>query len=165
APAAAEPQRESAPTPVSASIPASAPAAVPAPAADARPAHASAAMPAAAGTAVQASPGASPRLLLVEDNPVNMLVAQKLLAVLGYTCDTAPNGEVALAHMIDNAYDLVLMDCQMPVLDGYAATRRWREHEAANASGRRPPIIATTAYAIARYRLRCLGSCTDDYVS
>src|SRR5690606_10250049 len=72
----------------------------------------------------------SARVLLVEDNPVNLMVGQRLLAVLGITCDTASNGEAALMRMSASRYDLVLMDCQMPVMDGYTATRRWRESEA-----------------------------------
>lgn len=107
----------------------------------------------------------SPRLLLVEDNPVNLLVAQKLLMVLGHACDTATNGEIALTRMADGNYDLVLMDCQMPVLDGYTATRRWRAHEATHTPGRRLPIIATTANAMAGDRQRCLDAGMDDYLS
>ena len=64
----------------------------------------------------------SERILLVEDNPVNLMVAQRMLQVLGTECDTAGNGQVALDKMDAEPYDLVLMDCQMPVLDGYAAT-------------------------------------------
>ena len=109
--------------------------------------------------------GPPPRLLLVEDNPVNLLVAQKLLSVLGYECDTAPNGEVALSHMASGSYDLVLMDCQMPVLDGYSATRRWREHEAGQAPGKRLPIVAMTANAMAGDRQKCLDAGMDDYLA
>jgi signal transduction histidine kinase/DNA-binding response OmpR family regulator len=69
------------------------------------------------------------RVLLVEDNPVNLMVGQRLLGVLGTDCDTASNGEEALLRMSASRYDLVLMDCQMPVMDGYNATRRWRELE------------------------------------
>src|SRR3546814_7259083 len=65
----------------------------------------------------------SARVLLVEDNPVNLMVGQRLLGVLGITCDTASNGEAALTQMTASRYDLVLMDCQMPVMDGYTATR------------------------------------------
>jgi signal transduction histidine kinase/CheY-like chemotaxis protein len=112
-----------------------------------------------------AAPGPPPRLLLVEDNPVNLLVAQKLLSVLGYECDSAPNGEVALSHMASGVYDLVLMDCQMPVLDGYSATRRWREHEAGQGPGKRLAIVAMTANAMAGDRQRCLDAGMDDYLS
>ena len=114
---------------------------------------------------IEAPAGPPPRLLLVEDNPVNLLVAQKLLSVLGYECDTAANGEIALAQMASDAYDLVLMDCQMPVLDGYAATRRWREIEAGQASVRHLPIVAMTANAMAGDRQRCLDAGMDDYLS
>ncbi len=106
-----------------------------------------------------------PRLLLVEDNPVNLLVAQKLLAALGFDCDTAANGDLALKRMQAEAFDLVLMDCQMPVLDGYAATRRWRELEAERADGARLPIVAMTANAMAGDRQRCLDAGMDDYLA
>ena len=107
---------------------------------------------------IEAPAGPPPRLLLVEDNPVNLLVAQKLLSVLGYECDTAANGEIALAQMASDAYDLVLMDCQMPVLDGYSATRRWREIESGQAPVRHLPIVAMTANAMAGDRQRCLDA-------
>jgi len=105
------------------------------------------------------------RVLLVEDNPVNLLVAQRLLGVLGLDCDTATNGEAALLRMRDGNYDLVLMDCQMPVLDGYSATRGWREHESTDLSGPRLPIIAMTANAMAGDRQRCLDAGMDDYLA
>lgn len=104
------------------------------------------------------------RLLLVEDNPVNLLVAQKLMSVLGCQADTAINGQVALQKMRDHPFDAVLMDCQMPVLDGYSATRHWRTHEAANGLPRLP-IIAMTANAMAGDRQRCLDAGMDDYLS
>ncbi len=104
------------------------------------------------------------RILLVEDNPVNLLVAQKLLGVLGFEADTATDGEAALSRMESTRYDMVFMDCQMPVLDGYAATRRWRAME--TESGGRPiPIVAMTANAMAGDRERCLAAGMDDYLS
>lgn len=105
------------------------------------------------------------RVLLVEDNPVNLLVAQRLLSVLGLDCDTATNGEAALLRMRDGHYDLVLMDCQMPVLDGYSASMRWREIEAADPSGPHLPIVAMTANAMAGDRQRCLDAGMDDYLA
>ena len=105
------------------------------------------------------------RILLVEDNPVNLLVAQRLLGVLGLDCDTATNGEAALLRMHDGNYDLVLIDCQMPILDGYTATRRWREHEAADPNEPRLPIIAMTANAMTGDRQRCLDAGMDDYLA
>ncbi|MBN6151894.1 response regulator [Xanthomonas sp. AmX2] len=111
-----------------------------------------------------ASPSGDYRLLLVEDNPVNLLVAQKMLAVLGYRADSVADGAAALAQMTRQAYDLVLMDCQMPVLDGYAATRQWRAAEAERHAARLP-IVAMTANAMAGDRQRCLDAGMDDYLS
>ena len=105
------------------------------------------------------------RVLLVEDNPVNLMVGQRLLGVLGVNCDTAGNGEAALMRMSASRYDLVLMDCQMPVLDGYAATRQWRENEAAGGPARRLPIVAMTANAMAGDRQKCLDAGMDDYLA
>jgi signal transduction histidine kinase/CheY-like chemotaxis protein len=105
------------------------------------------------------------RVLLVEDNPVNLMVGQRLLNVLGVECDTAHNGEVALLRMSASRYDLVLMDCQMPVVDGYTATRRWREAEAAAGDGNHLPIIAMTANAMAGDRQKCLDAGMDDYLA
>ncbi|MDQ3228135.1 MAG: ATP-binding protein [Pseudomonadota bacterium] len=106
----------------------------------------------------------SGNLLLVEDNPVNLLVAQELLKVLGLACDSAANGEIALQKMEQARYDLVLMDCQMPVLDGYSATRRWREMEVIEGTARLP-IVAMTANAMAGDRQKCLDAGMDDYLA
>ncbi len=104
-------------------------------------------------------------LLLVEDNPVNLAVGEKLISVLGYTCDVAPNGQIALEKMASGRYSLVLMDCQMPVLDGYSATREWRDREVLQQSPLRLPIVAMTANAMAGDRQRCLDAGMDDYLS
>ena len=109
-------------------------------------------------------PARKARILLVEDNPVNLMVAQRLLQVLGAECDTAGNGEVALQKIEAAQYDLVLMDCQMPVLDGYGATRRWREIEQARRATHRLPIVAMTANAMAGDRQKCLDAGMDDYL-
>jgi signal transduction histidine kinase/CheY-like chemotaxis protein/HPt (histidine-containing phosphotransfer) domain-containing protein len=121
--------------------------------------------PPSAGLAPQGGAALKPRVLLVEDNPVNQMVGQRLLGVLGLPCDTAGNGEIALEKLADGGYDIVLMDCQMPVLDGYAATRRWREREAASGTGRRLPIVAMTANAMAGDRQKCLDAGMDDYLA
>jgi signal transduction histidine kinase/CheY-like chemotaxis protein/HPt (histidine-containing phosphotransfer) domain-containing protein len=103
-------------------------------------------------------------VLLVEDHPVNQKVAQKLLERLGLTVDVADNGEIALEKIRGKAYAMVLMDCQMPVLDGYSATRRLREIE--NEQGKpRMPVIAMTAHAMSGDRERCLQAGMDDYLS
>ena len=120
---------------------------------------------ATATAATPAEAGATTRLLLVEDNPVNLAVGEKLLSVLGYVCDIAVNGQIALEKMAAGQYDLVLMDCQMPVLDGYSATREWRDRETLQKSSRRLPIVAMTANAMAGDRQRCLDAGMDDYLS
>jgi signal transduction histidine kinase/DNA-binding response OmpR family regulator/HPt (histidine-containing phosphotransfer) domain-containing protein len=104
------------------------------------------------------------RILLVEDNPVNLMVAQRLVGLLGLTCETADNGEKALERMVQGNLDLVLMDCQMPVKDGYTASREWRQHEVTHGMSRLP-IIAMTANAMAGDRQKCLDAGMDDYLS
>ncbi|HKZ09620.1 MAG TPA: ATP-binding protein [Rhodanobacteraceae bacterium] len=104
------------------------------------------------------------RVLLVEDHPVNQKVAQKLLERLGLTVDVAENGEVALEKLREQPYVMVLMDCQMPVLDGYSATRRLREIESGQGKPR-TPVIAMTAHAMSGDRERCLQAGMDDYLS
>jgi signal transduction histidine kinase/CheY-like chemotaxis protein/HPt (histidine-containing phosphotransfer) domain-containing protein len=104
------------------------------------------------------------RVLLVEDHPVNQKVAQKLLERLGLEVEVAENGKVALEKLRAHAYAMVLMDCQMPVLDGYSATRRLREIETRQGQAR-VPVIAMTAHAMAGDRERCLQAGMDDYLS
>ncbi|KFN45505.1 ATP-binding protein, partial [Arenimonas metalli] len=104
------------------------------------------------------------RVLLVEDNPVNLMVAQRLVGLLGLQCETADNGEKALERMVQGNLDVVLMDCQMPVKDGYTASREWRQHELSQGLPRLP-IIAMTANAMAGDRQKCLDAGMDDYLS
>jgi len=118
----------------------------------------------AAGAGSAPSPQLGLRVLLVEDNSVNLAVAQRLLQVLGCSVVTATDGQQALEHLHTQRVDLVLMDCQMPVLDGYQATRRWRAHEA-DTGAPRQPIVAMTANAMAGDRERCLQAGMDDYLS
>ncbi|WDP92986.1 MAG: response regulator [Desulfobacter sp.] len=103
-------------------------------------------------------------LLLVEDHPINQKVAKGMLAKLGFRTDIVPNGQQALTALETKAYDLVLMDCQMPVMDGYQATQAIRKappHRLDN----KIPIIAMTANATAPDRQKCLDSGMDDYIS
>lgn len=104
------------------------------------------------------------RVLLVEDNTVNRMVAEHLLRVFQCQVHNAADGEQALAALHQGGIDVALMDCQMPVLDGYEATRRWRNEEA-RADRARLPIIAMTANAMAGDRERCLQAGMDDYLS
>ncbi len=103
------------------------------------------------------------RVLLVDDAPVNQKVALTMLRRLGCPTDVAANGVEALKLLGDQSYDLVLMDCQMPVLDGFGATRAQRGREAG--TGRRVPIVAMTAHAMSGDRERCLEAGMDDYIS
>ncbi len=107
------------------------------------------------------------RILLAEDNLVNRKVAQKLLAKLGYSADVAANGREALATLSAQPYDVVLMDCQMPELDGYETTRTLRREEADRTYGVRPPhfVIALTANAMAGDREKCLEAGMDDFIT
>ncbi|MET1058466.1 MAG: ATP-binding protein [Nocardioides sp.] len=100
-------------------------------------------------------------VLLVEDNEVNQLVALGFLESLGYTADVAANGEEAVARAADATYDAILMDLQMPVLDGVAATRQIRAAE----GGRSVPIIAMTASAFEGEREKCLAAGMDDFLT
>lgn len=103
-------------------------------------------------------------VLIVEDNAVNQMVIDELLRGFGHETILAENGEQALEFVAAGNIDLVLMDCQMPVMDGFEATRRLRELE--TEQGRpRLPIIAVTANAIKGDRERCLEAGMDDYVS
>ncbi|WP_166359192.1 response regulator [Pseudomonas akapageensis] len=121
-------------------------------------------------TADSPNPGANPgeasterraRILLVEDNPVNQLVAKGMLSKLGCDVAVAGHGGEAMLLLEDNTFDLVLMDCNMPVMDGYEASRRIRQ------SGRWPqlPIVALTANAMPEERERCRAAGMSDYLA
>jgi CheY-like chemotaxis protein len=103
-----------------------------------------------------------PLLLVVEDNPVNQLVALGILETLGYAAETADDGLAAIGAWKRGSYAGVLMDVQMPRMDGYAATRSIRRLEA---EGERIPIIAMTAAAVEGEREKCLAAGMDDFLT
>jgi CheY-like chemotaxis protein/HPt (histidine-containing phosphotransfer) domain-containing protein len=105
------------------------------------------------------------RVLLTEDNPVNVEVARAMLESLELEVVCARNGDEALRATRDSRYDCVLMDCQMPVMDGFAATAAIRREEREAGRGRVLPIIAITANALQGDREACLAAGMDDYLS
>ncbi|MEF2268766.1 response regulator [Janthinobacterium sp. LS2A] len=100
-------------------------------------------------------------LLLVEDNEVNQEVAQHILNDAGIRVDIAGNGAIALAKIAENAYDGVLMDCQMPVMDGYQATRKLRQDPRYS----NLPVIAMTANAMVGDKEKCLDAGMNDFIA
>ncbi|MCX6597152.1 MAG: response regulator [Acidobacteria bacterium] len=104
-----------------------------------------------------------PRLLLAEDNIDNQKLAVWVLRKHGFSCDIASNGLEVMRMLAERNYPLVLMDCQMPLMDGFEATAAIRKQE--QAPPRHLPIIALTAHALAEDRDRCLAAGMDDYIA
>ncbi len=103
------------------------------------------------------------KILLAEDNPVNQRVAVRFLQKKGHTVVVAESGKKALDAWGKQTFDIILMDVQMPEMDGFEATARIREHE--ESTSEHIPIIALTAHAMVGDRERCLAAGMDDYVS
>jgi len=128
--------------------------------------------PAPAPVAATAHPPAAeagPCILLAEDNEINQIVTREILTRSGWRCDIVGNGRKAVEAAQSGRYDLILMDCQMPVLDGFDATREIRLLERAGhihrAGHRRLPIVALTANGMTGDRERCLEAGMDAYTS
>jgi CheY-like chemotaxis protein len=112
---------------------------------------------------IRIPPGPRGLLLIVEDNLINQKLTLRMVEKLGHRADLAANGVEALAALDRTHYDLVLMDCQMPDMDGYEATKLLRRREAG--TGIRVPIVALTANALTEERQRCLDGGMDDYLA
>ena len=115
----------------------------------------------------------APRILVAEDNLINQKLTIRILEKLGYQSDVVENGQEALAALAKGSYALVLMDCQMPVVDGFEATKLLRQREATDQEpttpdsykARHTPIVALTANAMRGDRERCLAAGMDDYLT
>jgi signal transduction histidine kinase/ligand-binding sensor domain-containing protein/DNA-binding response OmpR family regulator len=123
-----------------------------------RPERTKVATPAAA-----APSGPAARVLIVEDNATNQILARRMVEKLGHRAEVVGNGIEALAALERGGYDLVLMDCQMPEMDGYEATIELRKRE--SLTGRHVPVIAMTANAVEGDRERCVAVGMDDYIA
>lgn len=104
-------------------------------------------------------------ILVAEDNPVNQKVALLQLRELGFFAEVVSNGEEAVDAAKQLTFDAILMDCQMPSVDGFEATKQIRKWESANKSDRRIPIIAMTAHALSSDKEKCMEAGMDDYLS
>ena len=112
--------------------------------------------------APRAAPLEAPLVLVVEDSPINRVVAMGVLEREGYRAHAVNDGHEALDALQTTRYDAVLMDCQMPGLDGYQATRQLRTREN---GGHHTPVIAMTAHAMTGDREKCLAAGMDDYIT
>lgn len=102
-------------------------------------------------------------MLLVEDEIINSMMAKEMLERKGMIVATVKNGEEAVCAFTADTFDIILMDVQMPAIDGFEATRRIRAQE--HTTGTHIPIIALTAHAMKDYRNKCLESGMDDYIA
>ena len=115
-------------------------------------------------TVAQTALAIDARILLVEDNPINQMVASKMLEKFGLKPELANNGVEALDKLQQQDFDLVLMDCQMPEMDGFEATKEVRRQNLTTADGSPLPIVAMTANVMSGDRERCLEVGMDDYI-
>ena len=125
--------------------------------------QAAAEAPAAIELDAKGAGNAPVRVLLVEDEPVNQMVLERMLKMLGCDVEVAGNGDLAQRAVAGNGYDIVFMDCHMPVMDGYEAARRIRDDE--RLRGKRTPIVALTADTLATDHERSIDSGMDDVLT
>ena len=104
------------------------------------------------------------RVLLVEDSPISRIVSQEALSSFGLDVDWAENGEEAVEKIKSTRYDIVFMDCQMPIMDGFEATTAVRKLEE-ELELQRTPVVALTALSALKERMHCTHSGTDDYLA
>jgi CheY-like chemotaxis protein len=109
--------------------------------------------------------GLQGHILVADDNAVNREMAQGMVELLGCTVQTVPDGQAAVLTYRSQKFDAILMDCQMPGMDGYEATRQIRCHEAARQTDERIPIIALTANVFQGQRQKCLDADMDDFLA
>ena len=114
---------------------------------------------------IELLPEKAPLVLVVEDNTINQEVSSGILKNLGCRADLAENGEMAVAAVKNKSYDIIFMDCQMPVMDGYDTTRRIRAMGSISRSGGELPVIALTAHALAGDRVKCIKAGMDDHLA
>ncbi len=112
-----------------------------------------------------AVPAVPARILIVEDNATNQVLARRMVEKLGHRAEVVANGREALEALFRAAYDLVLMDCQMPEMDGYQATIELRKREQSSPSRRHVPVLAMTANAVEGEREHCAAAGMDDYLA
>ncbi|MGD0868180.1 MAG: ATP-binding protein [Bryobacteraceae bacterium] len=118
-----------------------------------------------AGPLLPSVPACGRRVLIVEDNPINQIVALRAVTRLGYQAEMAPGGEEALAAFARNRFDAILMDCQMPGMDGYQVAAEMRRMEALATAAKPTPIIAMTANVIEGDQQKCVAAGMNDYLS
>ncbi len=106
----------------------------------------------------------SANILLVEDNPINQRIATHMLKKLGHTYEIVNNGKEALEAIKIKSFDIILMDCQMPDMDGYTTTKYIRQYQRSNRT-KRTPIIAVTAHSMKGDREKCISMGMDDYIA
>jgi len=105
------------------------------------------------------------KILVAEDNNINIQVAKYILSAVSSQLDFVTNGEDAVEYFLKNQYDFILMDVKMPVMDGYEATAKIREIEAGRSDGKRIPIIAMTAGSVYDEEQSCLNAGMDGFLS